>query len=193
MDILSFQIAKKALKRAGYVGNKDTDLVGLLDRDIIQYDQQADKFIVKRNTAKVQQWQPNKQYEDGQMFVFNDMLWWALTDFTSNNGTTPEIDKLNGLCMPFAKDLGYPNLINLAYELTNNNTQMNITWLNPNNEIFEGREVYLSNSIDITEMRYNEIQEQVTLGTVQKIFKALHEIYSIFFLIFLWSRKSKTQ
>ena len=77
MDILSFQIAKKALKRAGYVGNKDTDLVGLLDRDIIQYDQQADKFIVKRNTAKVQQWQPNKQYEDGQMFVFDDMLWWA--------------------------------------------------------------------------------------------------------------------
>lgn len=169
MDILSFQIAKKALKRAGYVGNKDTDLVGLLDRDIIQYDQQADKFIVKRNTAKVQQWQPNKQYEDGQMFVFDDMLWWALTDFTSNNGTTPEIDELNGLCIPFAKDLGYPNLINLAYELTNNNTQMNITWLNPNNEIFEGREVYLSNSIDITEMRYNEIQEQVTLGTVQKI------------------------
>lgn len=169
MDILSFQAAQKALRRVGYVGNKNTDLTGLLDKDIIEYDQQADKFIVKRNTAKVQQWQPNKQYEDGQMFVFDDMLWWALTDFTSNSGTTPELDELNGLCMPFAKDLGYPNLINLVYELTNNNTKLNITWLNPNNEIFEGREVYLSDSIDITEMRYNEIQEQVTLGTVQKI------------------------
>ena len=116
LDIISYSLAKKGIKLSGNVGEKEVDLAGLIDGNIIEYDSVSDKFIVKKNIAKVEQWKANHEYEKGEMFVFDDILWWSLSDFTSNNGSSPEIDEVNGLCMPFAKDLGFPNLIDLDYE-----------------------------------------------------------------------------
>lgn len=164
MDIISYSEAKKAQKMAGNIGSKKTILTDLKNKDIVHYDEINDVFINSKNKAIVEQWKANHEYEEGELFVFDQMLWVSLKDHKSDNSDSPDLDEVNGKSMPFAKDKGLPNLINLEYQILNDGENIKVTWVNPIADSFEGREIYYSSTLDITTMRYEDIIEGISNG-----------------------------
>ena len=88
LDIISYS-------KTGNIGNKKTELINIRDNDIVYYDSIKNKFVNKRNKTIVEQWQPNYEYEKGELFHFDGVFWIANQTHTSNNGTSPDIDEIN--------------------------------------------------------------------------------------------------
>ena len=164
MDIISYSKATKALKSAGNVGNKGTILTNIKDKEIVRYDKDLGKFVNVKNKAIVEQWQANTKYDEGELFLFDRMLWVCEHEHTSNSGSDPSLDEMNGLCYPIATDVGFANVGNLTYTILSNGEQIKLDWINPIAATYEGRDVYYSTEEDITALRHNEIEDLITEG-----------------------------
>lgn len=156
--IISWQMAKKALKKMGFVGSKPTILTNLQAADIVEYDATLDAFVNTKNRAIVELWTANTLYKEGEMFVFDEMIYIARHTHTSANSDTPELDELNNLVYPITTTKGYPNVIDLQAEIKGDGGSIEVTWINPVADSYEGREVFYSPSINITNMRYDEVK-----------------------------------
>lgn len=166
MDIISLQKAKQALAKAGFIGTKKADTSQVKDGDIVKYSAELDKFVTKELRTKVHQWQQGHKYEQGEIVVFDDMLYWVLTDHVSHE-TNIEFDVANNQIIPFITEMGISNVLALDFEIQENGQQLQLSWVNPTDASYEGREVYFSDTLDITTMRYEEIIEATSTEGVQ--------------------------
>lgn len=149
---------------SGNTGDKATILKDIANNDIIAYDENRGVFINKRNKAIVEQWRANHEYEEGELFLFDEMMWVARANHISSDSSTPELDEINGLCYPIATEIGYANIIDFSYEILNEGTSIKLDWTNPESDSYEGRNIYTSNSIDITEFNHQEIEQMILDG-----------------------------
>ena len=164
IDIISYDKASKALKRSGNIGDKSTVLTDIKNKDIVHYDSDLDKFINTKNRAIVEQWKANYDYEEGELFVFDDILWHVRFSHTSANSSTPELDEVNGLVYPFITESGFANIIDLQYTIQDNGNSIKLDWINPTSATYEGRDVYYSSEVDITTLRRSEVEDLIVEG-----------------------------
>lgn len=155
-DIMSWQIANKALKRAGWIGDKATQLTNIQDGEIVEYDSTLGKFINTEIKTKAKIWQPNKVYEQYEIVVWDNVLYWVLQNHTSHKSEIEE-DVANGKIMPFAKELGLANIRLFDAVLTQQGTKLTISWTNPTAETFSKAIGYISSTVDITTMQRTDI------------------------------------
>ena len=154
--IISWQIAKQALKKAGWIGSKDVELTDVQNEDIVQYDASLDKFINSELRTKAKVWRPNHVYEQYEIVVWDSVLYWVLQNHTSHTSEI-EVDVADNKIMPFAKELGLSNVLLLEGVISNKGETLTITWNNPASETFEKSIGYISDTVDITTMRRDEI------------------------------------
>ncbi len=75
MDILIYQLAKKALKKAGLIGSKKVDESGLVDGAVLTYSEVSDKYVLRelpeppQQIDKVEVWVEGKFYSLSEIFV----------------------------------------------------------------------------------------------------------------------------
>lgn len=172
-DIMSWQIANKALKRAGWIGDKPTQLIDIQDGEIVEYDSTLGKFINAEVKSKAKIWQPNKIYEQYEIVVWDNVLYWVLQNHISHKSEIEE-DVANGKIMPFAKELGLANVRLLDAVLSNKGTTLTISWTNPTAETFNKAIGYISSTVDITTMQRADILPLV--GTTVEQFYSGGEI-----------------
>lgn len=163
LDVISFSKAVQALKKAGFVGSKAVDETGIKDENIIRYSADLDKYISTELKTKVKQWELNHAYEKGEIVVFDDILHWVLTDHISH-GSEIQYDIADGKIMPFVTESGFANVFGIEYTVQNEGENVLITWENPDSITYEGRKVFISETIDLTTMRFNECEEAVLNG-----------------------------
>ena len=163
IDVISFSKAMEAIRKAGFIGEKDSDTTGVTNGDIVKYSEDLDKFITDKLRVKVELWQPNYEYERGEIIVWDEILHWVVSDHTSH-GTDIEFDIVEGHVIPFVTEAGLSNVLALDYEIVSEGSEVVISWQNPSQATYEGREVYFSNTINITPLRHNEIQDIINAG-----------------------------
>lgn len=174
LDVISYNKAILALRKAGFVGTKDVDETNLADGNIIHYSEELDKYISKELKIKVKEWRPNTEYEKNEIVVYDNIMHWVLEDNTSHESSI-DFDLIEDKIIPLASEAGLANILGLEYTVTPNKDSAALTWTNPSAESFDSRVAFVGENIDIMGKTYDECVELLTTsnGDVQKITEGL--------------------